>query len=479
MYGKASMRPAPADTPIILVDDEREALTLLRSILENEGFTNVTTFDDGRDLLKHLESNPATVIVLDLMMPNIPGIRLLEKIDPKNSGISVIVVTAEQQIDMAVECMKLGAVDYLTKPVIVKRFMNSIQRGVELCRLQQEIDASNTQAIPGQDAAQLAPAIITRNREMIALINYVDVVARSSQPILITGETGVGKELFAQAIHSLSKRTGQFVSVNVAGLDDTLFSDTLFGHKKGSFTGAISDRDGLIKKAAQGTLFLDEIGDLNSFSQIKLLRLLQENEYYPLGSDIPQQNSARLVVATNQNLKQLMLEGKFRKDLYYRLCSHQVNIPPLRNRRDDLPLLLDQFMESAAKSMGKQQVTYRKELLDLLGTYDFPGNVRELQAMVLDAVTRTTTPMVHASTFRGLISRERSSDDASADTPSKDGDVQLVFKHFPTMEQAEIELIRRALELTNNNQSLAAQMLGISRQTLNNRLRRVKNNSHQ
>lgn len=462
------------DAPIVIVDDEHEALSLLQSILQNEGFKNVTTFDDGHDLLGYLQGDPAAVVVLDLMMPNLPGISLLEKIDPKKSGISVIVVTAEQQIDTAIECMKLGAVDYLTKPVIVKRFLTSIRRAIELFQLQEEIEVHQRSSTADGSAARLVPGIITRNREMLALISYADIVAQSFQPILITGETGVGKELFAQAIHTLSKRTGQFVSVNVAGLDDTLFSDTLFGHRKGSFTGAFSDRDGLIKKAAKGTLFLDEIGDLNELSQIKLLRLLQENEYYPIGSDVPIQNAARLVVATNQNLKQLMLEGRFRKDLYYRLCSHQVNIPPLRNRIDDLPLLLDHFIAETGQSLGKQHLSYRKELIDLLNTYEFPGNVRELYAMILDVVTRATGSKINVATFKELISREKGEEFHGPDHASVNDGSGIVFNRFPTLKEAEELLIKRSLEIANNNQGLAAQMLGITRQALNNRLRREK-----
>jgi DNA-binding NtrC family response regulator len=309
---------------------------------------------------------------------------------------------------------------------------------------------------------------------MHELIRYVGIIAPSFQPILITGETGVGKELFAQAIHSLSKRTGMFISVNVAGLDDTLFTDTLFGHRKGSYTGAISDRDGLIRKAAQGTLFLDEIGDLNELSQIKLLRLLQENEYYPIGSDLPVQNNARLLVATNQNLKQRMIEGKFRKDLYYRLCSHQVNIPPLRSRIDDIPLLLNHYLQEYGNAQGKKNLRYRNELVNLLTTYDFPGNVRELQAMILDVVTRSSDGKIHLAAFKDLISRERGALSSSPGHPAEVDFIPVTFQNFPTLKEAESELIRRALEICNNNQGAAAQMLGITRQALNNRLRRSK-----
>lgn len=461
------------DLPVILVDDDPQALELLSSFLSTAGMKHTSTFEDGRDLPKHLAIAPAAVVVLDLMMPKISGITLLEDISKKYPNLSVIVVTAEQQIETAIECMKLGAVDYLTKPVVIKRFLASITRALELYSLNEEIVASRKSTEAGMSAdVPNIPSIITRNKGMLSLMRYVGIVADSFQPILIFGETGVGKELFAQAIHTLSKRKGLFISVNVAGVDDTLFSDTLFGHRKGSFTGAISDRDGLIKKAANGTLFLDEIGDLNEISQIKLLRLLQENEYYPIGSDIPVQSNARLLVATNQNLKQRMMEGKFRKDLYYRLCSHQVNIPPLRNRLDDIPLLLNHYLSEYAKSQGKPDLSYRKELIDLLSTYDFPGNVRELQAMILDVVTRSSDGKIHVSEFKELLCREKGIQFSDAAFPEDVDFNPVSFPRFPTIKEAETELIRRAMEISSNNQGIAAQMLGITRQALNNRLRR-------
>jgi len=268
---------------------------------------------------------------------------------------------------------------------------------------------------------------------------------------------------------------GGFISINIAGLDDQMFSDTLFGHRRGAFTGALNDRDGLIMKASSGTIFLDEIGDLNELSQIKLLRLLQENEYYPLGSDNPLKSNARLVVATNRNLRQCMNEGKFRKDLYYRLCTHQVAIPPLRKRLDDIPLLLEHFIRQAAKSMGKGKLSYRKELVDFLVTYEFPGNIRELQSIVHDFVSRTMTTRLSTSLLKKIIAREQ---DPAKSTMEQENTATsldfngITFSSFPTLKHAETILIDKALEIARNNQGTAAGMLGITRQALNNRLRR-------
>lgn len=465
--------------PIFLVDDDEQSLDILRSILHREGYDVIRTFTDSCDLLNSLENCSPATIVLDLMMPGISGTTLLKEIRTRIPASLVIVVTAEQQIDTAIECMKLGAIDYLTKPILLKRFMGAIRRASEIFTMNEELDSLQGSDVDVSGVATKVSFVITRNSEMLALLRYVEIIAHSAQPVLVQGETGVGKELIARATHCLSKRSGHFVCVNVAGLDDTLFSDTLFGHKKGSFTGAVSDRDGLLKKAANGTLFLDEIGDLNELSQIKLLRLLQENEFYPLGSDVAIRSAARLVVASNKNLRQQMIEGRFRKDLYYRLCSHQVSIPPLRTRQDDIPLLLDHFIAESAATLGKTGLSYRKELVDLLCTYDFPGNVRELQAMVLDVVTRTTTSKIHVAPFKALISREKGGAVSHENGASARDFGGITFSSFPTLKQAETELIKRALDMTNQNQGHAAQMLGITRQALNNRLRRGKNSSQE
>lgn len=464
--------------PVMLVDDEVDALSLLKSFLCHDGFKNVITFDDSLQALEYFKNEEVALVVIDLRMPRLHGRDLLEAFSELRPYIPVIVVTAESDIETAIDCMKKGAVDYLTKPIAINRFITSVKRAMELRGLnegilQLEQEHGETGTIP----APHIPSIITQDRDMLALLRYVNVIAKSVQPVLITGETGVGKELVAKAVHTLSGRTGGFISINIAGLDDQMFSDTLFGHRRGSFTGALSDRDGLIMKAASGTIFLDEIGDLNELSQVKLLRLLQENEYYQLGSDNPLKSDARLVVATNKNLRHCMNEGKFRKDLYYRLCTHQVVIPPLRKRPGDLPLLLDHFIRQAAKAMGKGKLTYRKELSDFLVTYGFPGNIRELQSIVHDFVSRSTTSRLSISLLKEIISR----DQEPPQTVLEQGDTatgldfnSITFPSFPTLKYAETYLIERALELANNNQGTAARMLGITRQGLNNRLRRAK-----
>jgi transcriptional regulator with PAS, ATPase and Fis domain len=309
---------------------------------------------------------------------------------------------------------------------------------------------------------------------MLLIFQYIESISQTSQPVLIRGETGVGKELIARTLHSLSGLPGNFVAVNAAGLDDNVFSDTLFGHVKGAYTGANRTRSGLIEQAAGGTLFLDEIGDLNHASQVKLLRLLQEGEYFPLGRDRPRKSDARIVAATNRNLTRLLETGEFRKDLNYRLRTHRIYIPPLRERLDDIPLLVEHFLEEAARILKKNSPTPPPELFTLLKNYIFPGNIRELQSMIIDAVSRHKSGILSLQAFRSHIERSQP-DQTVATNPAPDTAGQspsIVFPGpvLPTIKQATELLVREAMQRANGNQSIAAGMLGISQQALSKRL---------
>jgi DNA-binding NtrC family response regulator len=258
-----------------------------------------------------------------------------------------------------------------------------------------------------------------------------------------------------------------------------MFSDTLFGHKKGAFTGADQLREGLIVKAANGVILLDEIGDLGESSQIRLLRLIQEREFYPVGSDTPRKSETRIVCASNKNLKELVAQGRFRNDLYYRLNIHHVELPPLRNRKEDLPLLLEHFIRQAAKSLGINSPSYPKELMDLLVSYHFPGNVRELQGIVFDAVARSKAGKLSQEPFRQVMSAVRAPavEPATFDIPGDDnrlGLLEAIWGHFPTLDEAESYLIDVAMNIAKKNQGTAATMLGLKRQTFNIRLKKRK-----
>jgi DNA-binding NtrC family response regulator len=467
-----TMHNRAENLPILVVDDDEVLLSIIRRILEKKMGAEVVTMTDPREVLPFLARQGAALVVLDLNMPRISGRELLRELRDRHPKVPVVISTAEAHVDTAVECMREGAIDYLVKPVAQSRLMAAVGRALEEHAFRNGAYSPCDRPAAGPPCREEVFAdIITRSPEMHSLFRYVELVAPSSLVVLITGETGVGKELFSRAIHLASGRKGPFVAINVAGLDDQAFSDTLFGHRRGAFTGAEHAREGLISAAAGGTLFLDEVGDLSSVSQVKLLRLLQENEYYPLGSDTPSRSTTRIVVATNRDMESHVAQDRFRKDLYYRLAYHQIRIPPLRRRPDDIPLLLDHFVAMAADSLARKKPRYPAELLAFLTSYDFPGNVRELCCMVMDAVARSDSGRLSVRSFQELAQRGPM---GAAPCPgmSSDAGNGVYFPRFPTLREANEELIQRALQLAGGNQGIAASLLGITRQALNIRLRR-------
>ena len=451
---------------VLIVDDEDMILLAIEATLQISGYENITTCNDSRNVLSLMEELPVQAVLLDLNMPHMNGEELLSVLQEKYPGVPVIVITGAVEVDTAVRCMQNGAFDYILKPVKDERLLASVKKALTFGDLARENQSLKEQILSNTlENPEAFSSIITSSRNMMQLFEYVEAISVSSQPVLITGETGVGKELFAKAVHKLSGIPGKSVSVNVAGLDDTVFSDTLFGHVRGAFTGAEKIRKGLLAEAAGSTVFLDEIGDLSTMSQVKLLRLLQENEYFPLGADVPRKSTARIITATNRDLKQLVKENKFRQDLYYRLMIHNIHIPPLRKRRKDIPLLLECFFEEAAENMKKKIPTWPPELEGLLSSYHFPGNVRELQAMVFDAVSRHTSKVLSMSSFSRHIEGEiRETEHVGSGFSDP----------LPTIKDSTEMLIAEAMKRSNGVQTVAARMLGISHQALS---RRLKNNS--
>ncbi len=459
--------------PVVLVDDEKQILNAFRLTLKSAGVDDVVTLDDSRELIDLLHRKSAAVVVIDLNMPHLSGHELLPRLVADFPQIPVIVVTANDDVATVVHCMKTGAFDYLAKPVGGGRLVASVMKALEMRNLSREVISLKGRLLDDHlNHPDVFAAFVTGNKKMRAIFQYVEVVAGTRQPIMITGETGVGKELIARAIHTLSGCSGKFVAVNVAGLDDTMFSDCLFGHRKGAFTGADQPREGLIASAAHGTLFLDEIGDLVETSQIKLLRLLQEQEYYPVGADVVRKSDARIVLATNHDLAELIAAGRFRKDLYYRLFAHRIHIPPLRERLDDIPLLLDHFLGNAATGLQRKKPTAPPELAVLLSLYPFPGNVRELEALVFDAVARHSGGVLSMESFKTVLGDVRpAAAELAAQREDQGGDpLMALFGHFPTLAEVEEHLVGQAMLLAKGNQGMAAKLLGIGRQTLNKRL---------
>lgn len=458
--------------PILIVDDEENFLHSAEVTLLSNGVNNVETLSDSRMVLKQMETKRNSLILLDINMPYISGRELLPKIVERYPEVPVIIVTAVNEVEQAVNCMKEGAFDYIVKPISDTRLLTTIKRGLDIESMRNENSTLRNYILNDQlEFPEAFEKIMTRSKSMRRIFKYIEAVSKTNLPILITGETGVGKELIAEAIHKISKREGNLVALNAAGVDDNLFADALFGHQKGAFTGADKERKGLLEHAQSGTLFLDEIGDLSIESQVKMLRLLQEGKYYPLGSDLPKLTDARIIAATHQNLDLLQKEGKFRKDLYFRLKAHHVHIPSLKERREDIPLLIDYFLNSASEELKKKKPTPPKELYTLLSSYTFPGNVRELEGIIYDAVS------IHEAGILSLASiKEKIMEgiEISKETSSELSEIEFP-ETLPTLKELESMLIEEALIRTKGNQTQAAVLLGLTRRALNNRLRRSEN----
>ncbi len=469
------MKPsAAARLPVLLVDDEEPVLHSSRLLLASAGVDDVLTLADSRELLPLLERQPVAAIVLDLFMPFLPGTELLPRLSEERPEIPVIVMTAAQDVETAVGCMKHGAWDYLVKPVEERRFISAVKRAVEVRTLRRQVGTLRRYLLSDElEHHEAFAAIVTRSRKMRSIFQYLEAVASSQEPVLITGETGVGKEMLGTAVHTLSGRDGELVKVNVAGLDDALFTDTLFGHRKGAYSGAAASRAGLVARADGGTLVLDEIGDLKKASQIKLLRLLQEQEYYPLGSDVPRKADVRIVCATNRDLTKAMAKGRFRADLFYRLSVHQVAVPALRERSEDLPLLVEHFLAEAAGTLGKSSVRAPEELFTLLSLYEFPGNIRELRALLFDAVAlHAGGPTLSLDRFRSLVRPDQVP--AAAPGAGVEPPALHVPGRLPSLREAERYLVLEAMRRAEDNQGIAAELLGISRTALNRRLAKLQ-----
>jgi len=460
---------SPAN-PILIVDDEAAVVQALSAQLRSNGINNLTGCQDGGAVMDHLRSRDVEAVLLDLNMPQIPGQRLLQQIREEFPYIPVIIVTAANDVQTAVECMKAGAFDYMVKAIEENRLVSGVRRAIEIRELKREYSELRSRFLTAELTNPSAfSRIITRNKKMKSIFLYVEAVAKTPEPVLITGETGVGKDLIARSIHEVSGRSGEFIAVNAAGREEDKLSDDLFGHVRGAFTGADTPREGLIQRARGGTLFLDEIGELSGNAQIKLLKILDTGEFYPLGSDLPKRSDARIVLATNRDLAALMEEGVFRKYLYYRVSTHHIHVPPLRERLEDLPLLIEHFSKEAVKEYGKNDLSVSAELLSRLSAHPFPGNIRELQKLVKNAVAV-------AEPSGGILPLQPIVEATRLNAPPAGGGQPAAYLQFgdilPTLKQTRKLLIDEAMSRSWGNISEAARLLGISHQALSKSLQR-------
>ncbi len=444
---------------ILIVDDDVAHLTMLETVLKSLGH-KIKKATDGEDAIVYAKDTPFDLILMDVRMANVDGIEALRQIKNFNPAIPIIIMTAYSSVEKAVEAMKFGAYDYLIKPLNFEDLKMTIERAFGHMKLSIENQELRNRILSEHGFNN----IIGTSETMKKVVETAKIAATSEATILITGESGTGKELFAKAIHNNSLRKEyKLVTVNCAALSETLLESELFGHEKGSFTGADKKRDGLFMQAEKGSIFLDEIGEIPLSMQAKLLRVIQEREIQRVGSDKPLDVDVRIITATNRNLEQLVNDGQFREDLYYRLNVINIEVPPLRDRIGDVPLLAQNFLTKYTKKNKKKIKGFTPVSMDALSKYSWPGNVRELENCIERAVILT---------MGEYISEKDLLPDVLGDFQNGihgNDDVDLGGK---SLDDVEKMAIIATLKQTNGNKTQAAKILNITRTTLNNKLKK-------
>jgi DNA-binding NtrC family response regulator len=446
---------------ILLVDDEEKILKTLGRALRDEGHDVVTT-PNAREASRLLAERPFDLLVIDYLMPEKTGLDVIRDLASaaESERPAMVIMTAHGSIESAVEAMKLGARDYLQKPFEVDELLVVARRAID----DQKARLGLRYLLNERDAEFDHYGIVGNSRAVRDLIARAERVAESKSTVLLTGETGTGKELVARAIHSRSaQRDMPLIKVNCAAIPDTLLESELFGHTRGAFTGALSAKKGRFALADGGTIFLDEIGTVSPSVQAKLLRVLQDREFEPLGAERTQRVDLRVITATNRDLRQMVAEGKFQEDLYYRLNVIPITLPPLRERREDVPLLVEHFVRRFSANMGKPIDDVDAAVLEELVRYDWPGNVRELENTIERAVVLATGRRLTRDTVWLM----------GAVTPATAGALPSLGLH-DNVEWAERETIRRALERARGIKKDAAELMGISQRALSHYLLKYK-----
>ncbi len=450
-------------TRILVVDDDHDHLQVIGDILEESGF-QVSRAASAEEALGRVKELDPSLIITDFKMPGLDGVQLMERVRESMAEVDVIVMTGHEDMTSAVSAMKAGAFEYVVKPIRPGDLRDLVGR----CLREQELARSLSQERPEVDEGG-AGALVGRDPRMIEIYKMIGVLSRNRATVMVRGETGTGKEVVARAIHEHSAHSEEpFIAVNCTALSDTLLESELFGHVKGAFTGAVSGRKGYFELAGSGSIFLDEIGDTSPDFQTKLLRVLQDRTFFPVGGEAPRTTDARVIAATHQPIEEMVEEGGFRSDLYYRLKVVEISVPPLRERRGDIPILADTLLEKIRKETGqKGGRVLASDALAALESHDWPGNVRELE----NALTRATI-LARGTTLTAehlALSTDSSEgawvdgDDATsvagaAEGSLSDGDL--------TLNRAIAAHVRRVLRETGGNKSQAARLLGISRSRL-------------
>lgn len=447
---------------IIIIDDDLDFLEIIKGHLLKSGYKNIHTEDNPMKAASLFEEgNVFDIALVDMTMPEMDGLELLEIIKNISPRTECIMATAVNEARIAVECLKKGAYDYLVKPVSQGDLTFSMKRAMEKKRLLDILDIEKSQTLPQLVNTKPFKPIITRSQKVLRVLKEAELHAGSDVPILITGESGTGKELLAWAIHAASPRSKfPFTPVNMASLTGNLFEAEFFGHTKGAFTGAQNGRTGYLEYTNRGTMFLDEISNLPIDLQGKLLRVLQDGEYLKLGTNVHQRADVRFIAATNEDLEKMMAKRVFRKDLYYRIRGGWLHLPPLRERKEDIPLLAGKFLQDYGSSAKNQNI--EEETLCLLMEFEYPGNIRELRSIIQSAVNLAQGGPISPN-FLPADLRKRKSITTCLTRP--------IPKDIAPLAQIEQSHIIRAYKLTGRNKSQTARLLGIGLNTLRRKLK--------
>lgn len=445
---------------LLIVDDDSTHRTMLRTLIGGWGY-NVVDADDGSTAIEAVQKRPFDLVLMDVRMLKVSGLEALEEIKAFNPAIPVTIMTAYSSVETAVEALKKGAYDYLTKPLDFDKLRLTLERAMEHTRLKEENRILKENLGKHFDMQN----IVGRSPAMVSLMETVVHVAPSEATVMITGASGTGKELIAGMIHYNSPRKeGPFVKINCAAITETLLESELFGHEKGAFTGADRRKEGRFYQAHQGSLFLDEVSEMPLTMQVKLLRVLQERELTRVGGEEVIKVDVRVITATNRDLVDLKRKGLFREDLYYRLNVVSLEIPPLKNRRDDIPLLAQHFLEMFSTKNNKEIKGFTPKAMDRLIRHDWPGNVRELMNAVERGVVLTRTEYLDVQDFAVM---ENASQSPAEAVPIFDGE-----ENNQSLEAVEKAAVLRMLEAVDGNKSEAARRLGITRKTLHKKLKK-------
>lgn len=460
---------------ILLVDDEQAVLDGQENLLRLNGYGSIVKARTAGEARTLAEAREIALTILDLTLTDEGGIDLLRWLRRESPETVVLVVTGASDIKLAVECMRAGAYDFLLKGSDTGRLPAAVRNALHHRSVLRENERLRKALVrPALEHPEAFDGFVTRSEQIRRIFHYLEAVAPLPDPLLITGETGVGKEVIARAIHRASGVQGPFVPVNLGGLDEHILSDTLFGHTKGAYTGAESNRDGLIKGAAGGTLFLDELGELSPESQTKLLRLLDSGEFFPLGSDRPRTSQARLILATNRQLPEEVAKGAFRQDLYYRVSAHEITVPPLRQRPEDIEPILRHLLALHSRRLNRPAIEPEEPVLAQLRRRRLPGNVRELEQLVLASLIHGEWVDVEIGDEADPKTSRKAEPEEGCLDPVESRDTPVSFGHIlPTPSEAVEALLREAVRRYPSNRTEAATALGLSPQAFANRWRRM------